>query len=73
MTAKGEKMETICICPECEREIVLKTPLELGSWLICPHCDLDLVVISLDPHILDVAPYGPEIAGFPYRLMWRQH
>ena len=66
-------METRCICPECEREIVLKTPLELDSWLVCPHCDLDLVVISLDPYTLAVAPYGPEIAGFPYRLMWRQH
>jgi len=65
-------METRSVCPECEQEIVHKGFLELGSWLVCPHCNTDLVVISLDPCILAVAPYGPEVAGFPYRLMWRE-
>ena len=64
-------METKSVCPECKHEIFLKKFLKPDSWLVCPHCDTDLVVVSLEPCLLDIAPYGPEIAGFPYRLMWR--
>lgn len=40
-------------CPDCEGEIKLNPPAVLGQKLACPHCQVDLEVIHLDPVWLD--------------------
>ena len=40
-------------CPDCEGEITLDPQVVLGQRLTCPHCDVDLEVIHLDPVWLD--------------------
>ena len=40
-------------CPDCEGEITLNPPVVLGQTLACPHCQVDLEVIHLDPIWLD--------------------
>jgi DNA-directed RNA polymerase subunit RPC12/RpoP len=44
---------TIARCPDCKREIELWPLLQVGEELICPHCETDLIVVSLDPVELD--------------------
>jgi lysine biosynthesis protein LysW len=41
-------------CPECEGTIVVNPPL-VGKKLTCPHCEVELEVISADPLELDWA------------------
>jgi predicted ester cyclase len=37
-------------CPDCRRRIVL-SPASVGQRLTCPHCDVDLEVVSAEPHL----------------------
>ncbi len=37
-------------CPDCKRRIVL-SPASVGQKLTCPHCDIDLEVVSAEPHL----------------------
>jgi steroid delta-isomerase-like uncharacterized protein len=37
-------------CPDCKRKIVL-SPASVGQELTCPHCDVDLEVVGVDPHL----------------------
>lgn len=46
---------TVAECPECETNIRIHKPLQLGQRLICPECDERLVVRRLDPLELDWA------------------
>jgi DNA-directed RNA polymerase subunit RPC12/RpoP len=49
----------VASCPDCEREIELHPLIQVGDELTCPHCESDLVVISLDPVELDWAYTAP--------------
>ena len=37
-------------CPECRKRIVM-SPASVGQKLTCPHCDVDLEVVSAEPHL----------------------
>ena len=37
-------------CPECRRRIVL-SPASVGQKLTCPHCDIDLEVVGVEPQL----------------------
>jgi len=41
-------------CPDCDRKIALN-PAKVGQLLTCPHCDVQLEVISVDPLEFDWA------------------
>jgi hypothetical protein len=41
--------------PDCERKIQVWPLLQVGEELLCPHCEADLAVVSLDPVKLDWA------------------
>lgn len=45
-------------CPDCGEKIKLWPLLKEGKELICPYCEADLMVVSLDPVELDWA-YTP--------------
>jgi uncharacterized protein YbaR (Trm112 family) len=66
-------MEKKVNCPNCKHELVLTSRVPIDTWLVCPNCNVDLVVTDLNPYVLEVALDGPEVAGLPYRLMWRGH
>jgi alpha-aminoadipate carrier protein LysW len=42
-------------CPDCDGAITVSSEVELGQKIICPHCEAELEVISLDPLELDWA------------------
>lgn len=42
-------------CPDCDEEITFNPHPRLGHKLTCPHCDVELEVISVDPLELDWA------------------
>ena len=46
-------MATRTICPACEEYITLTSRYNIKNKLRCPHCYADLVVIQLNPLILD--------------------
>jgi len=46
---------TVARCPDCKQEIELWPFLQMGEELLCPYCETDLIVISLDPVELDWA------------------
>jgi alpha-aminoadipate carrier protein LysW len=50
---------SVAPCPDCGREIQLWPLLKVGEELICPHCEAELEVISLDPVELDWAYLPP--------------
>lgn len=42
-------------CPDCDGKIVLDPQVRVGHKLICPNCDAELEVISIDPPEVDWA------------------
>ncbi|MGD9144848.1 MAG: lysine biosynthesis protein LysW [Anaerolineae bacterium] len=40
-------------CPDCDGGIRVNPHIKLGLKLVCPHCDADLEVISVDPLEID--------------------
>jgi lysine biosynthesis protein LysW len=42
-------------CPDCDGKISITAGGKVGQRLICPHCDAELEVISLEPLELDWA------------------
>lgn len=44
---------TVATCPDCGRRITLRPQLQVGDAMICPHCETELGVVSLDPPELD--------------------
>jgi len=50
------------ICPECEAEITLNSPLR-GEIVPCPECGADLEVTSINPIVLELAPMEQEDWG----------
>ena len=45
----------VALCPSCEGQITLRTPLQIGDRVRCPHCYEDLEVIETQPIELDWA------------------
>jgi alpha-aminoadipate carrier protein LysW len=46
-------------CPDCGRKVVLRSQARVGDEVMCPHCEADLEVVSLDPLELDWAWLEP--------------
>ena len=42
------------LCPDCDRKITL-IPAKVGGLLTCPHCDVQLEVVSDEPLEFDWA------------------
>lgn len=40
-------------CPDCDGRITVNPHVKLGLRLVCPHCEADLEVISVDPPEID--------------------
>lgn len=40
-------------CPDCDGKITVNPHVKLGLKLVCPNCDADLEVISVDPLEID--------------------
>jgi lysine biosynthesis protein LysW len=51
---RSQKMARV-YCPDCDGRIVLGAQAEVGIKLVCPHCDAELEVISVDPPEVDWA------------------
>lgn len=51
-------MEVVA-CPDCGQKIDLGPQPKLGQEVVCPYCEADLEVISLDPLELDWAYVEP--------------
>jgi alpha-aminoadipate/glutamate carrier protein LysW len=49
----------VSYCPECEA-IIDEEFEDVGEVISCPHCGVDLEVISLDPLEFDLAPVDDE-------------
>jgi uncharacterized paraquat-inducible protein A len=49
---RSQKMARV-YCPDCDGRINLNPTIKLGLKLVCPHCDADLEVISVDPLEVD--------------------
>ena len=52
-------MSVIKYCLDCEREIDLGSSPTLKQRITCPHCDVKLEVINVDPLELDWVYDGP--------------
>ena len=50
------------VCPECEANIGLNSPMR-GEIVTCPDCGADLEVTSLSPLTLELAPMTEEDYG----------
>lgn len=44
---------TVATCPDCGRKVVVRPQFKVGDEIICPHCEAELEVVSLDPPELD--------------------
>ena len=53
-------METRALCPACEEYITLRSGYSMNSKIRCPHCHSDLIVVQLDPVILDWDDYDDD-------------
>ena len=49
------------ICPDCGNRIKLWPLINVGEELVCPFCEADLEVVSLDPVELDWAYFEPAV------------
>jgi lysine biosynthesis protein LysW len=52
---KTARTTSVAYCPECDESIGLGARLHVGQQIVCPHCEIDLEVISLAPLELDWA------------------
>ncbi len=50
----------IAFCPDCGHRVKLGSGAREGQLVICPNCNAELEVISLDPPELDWAYLEPE-------------
>ena len=42
-------------CPDCDGRIMLSPQVQIGLTMMCPYCDAELEVISIDPPEVDWA------------------
>jgi len=47
-------------CPECDTWVRIAASMELWDTVICPDCDTELQLISLNPPELDYADYDED-------------
>ncbi|MBC7251603.1 MAG: lysine biosynthesis protein LysW [Anaerolineae bacterium] len=50
----------VAFCPDCGHRIKLGAGTREGQLIMCPNCDAELEVISLNPPELDWAYVEPE-------------
>lgn len=48
-------MGEVSFCPSCDGRIRLDVKPQKGQMVICPHCEAELVVVSVNPLELDWA------------------
>ena len=48
-------MKVVDFCPECEHPLKLKGRPHRGQRIVCPRCQSNLVVVSLNPLNLELA------------------
>lgn len=42
-------MTIIATCPLCDEDVDLADDIELSEVVVCPHCENEVEVVSLDP------------------------
>ncbi|MFC2154286.1 lysine biosynthesis protein LysW [Candidatus Altiarchaeota archaeon] len=50
-------------CPECGCEIPLAVDSEEGEIIVCPDCEVELEIVTVDPFVVDYAPEEKEDWG----------
>lgn len=48
-------MAEVSFCPSCDGKIRLDVKPQKGQMVICPHCEAELAVVSVNPLELDWA------------------
>lgn len=48
------------LCPDCGQKIVIGPKPKKGQLISCPHCDVDLEIVSTSPLELDWAAFDEE-------------
>jgi alpha-aminoadipate carrier protein LysW len=43
-------------CPECNAEVAVSSELRAGEIVVCPECQTELELVSLNPVELALAP-----------------
>jgi len=43
-------------CPECDAQVTISTDARAGEIVVCPECQTELELVSLDPVELALAP-----------------
>lgn len=44
----------IGVCPECEGEVRVSPDVDIGEFVSCPECGVELEVVETDPLEFDV-------------------
>jgi len=42
------------VCPECEGEVRVSTDAEIGNFVTCPDCGVELEILETDPLEFDI-------------------
>ena len=45
----------VAFCPDCETRINLGRNIKKGDMFRCPECDVELMIMSLSPLLVDYA------------------
>ncbi len=48
------------LCPDCTRKIVIGPRPKKGQLVACPHCEVDLEIVNLNPLRIDWPEYYEE-------------
>ena len=52
VTNRAVRTET-AECPDCGKDVTLRSPIRIGWRVKCPHCEADLEVVETIPVELD--------------------
>jgi len=47
---------TMSTCPECDAQVTVAATAHAGEIVVCPECQTELEIVSLDPVELALAP-----------------
>ncbi len=50
-------------CPDCQHEVDVRPSARLSEIVDCPHCSLELELVTTDPPMLAIAPEPEEDWG----------
>jgi alpha-aminoadipate carrier protein LysW len=42
------------ICPDCDGEVRVSSDVEIGDYVSCPECGVELEILETDPLELDI-------------------